>query len=275
MAQLVRSWAVTWPQAGITQAARPKGPRLVTVPAVLAHARGRVSITATVAVLGIVGVVAVIFGIRVLAAQRAGQPVPVGSEATSLVARSLPPAFASSAVPGPGMPAVATAGPDATNSSGAASGGRLLVVHVVGDVAAPGVVRVPEGARVVDAISAAGGALASADLERVNLARLVTDGEQVHVPAPGEPILLGANGSADGGGGGGGGGAGSGSGQPVDLNTADLAQLDTLPGVGPVLAQRIIDWRVEHTRFTTVDELGEVSGIGEKLLAQLRAKVRV
>jgi competence protein ComEA len=120
---------------------------------------------------------------------------------------------------------------------------------------------------VADAVEAAGGATRKADLGLLNLARVLVDGEQVRVPAPGEevavaPVVPGA------GGGGAGGAPGAGAG-PVSLNTADLAALDTLPGVGPVLAQRILDWRTAHGRFASVDELGEVSGIGDKLLAQL------
>ena len=128
----------------------------------------------------------------------------------------------------------------------------------------------PVGSRVQDAVEAAGGPTREADLARVNLARLVVDGEQVHVPAPGDPdppVGPVTGGAATGGSGGG--GSTSGASGPVSLNTADLAGLDTLPGVGPVLAQRIVDWRTQHGRFTSVEELGEVSGIGEKLLAQL------
>lgn len=127
-----------------------------------------------------------------------------------------------------------------------------------------------------DAVSAAGGATRAADVAAINLARVLVDGEQVIVPKPGEVVAgPGAAGSGAGAGGSSSGSAGGsgGSGGKVPLNTADLAALDTLPGVGPVLAQRILDWRTEHGRFTTVDELGEVSGIGEKLLAQLSPKV--
>jgi competence protein ComEA len=118
-------------------------------------------------------------------------------------------------------------------------------------------------------------------MQRLNLARLVADGEQVFVPRPGEtpPVLVGALGGAGSGSGAGGAGTGAGgatvAGALVDLNTATLAALDTLPGVGPVLAQRIVDWRAQHGRFASVDELGEVSGIGDKLLEQIRPKVRV
>ena len=125
-------------------------------------------------------------------------------------------------------------------------------------------------------------AASGADLAALNLARVVVDGEQLHVTRPGEvvPPAPGAgSGGITGGGGGGsggggtGGGAGGGAAAAVSLNTADLSALDSLPGVGPVLAQRILDWRAEYGRFTSVDELGEVSGIGDKLLAQLRPRV--
>ncbi|KJK12439.1 competence protein ComEA [Terrabacter sp. 28] len=150
-----------------------------------------------------------------------------------------------------------------------------MVVHVVGQVLRPGLVRLRAGARVADAIKQAGGARAGADLSALNLARPVTDGEQIRVPRPGESAATGTGAGSGGGSAGSatGGGAGASSGAPVSLNAADTAGLDALPGVGPVLAQRIIDWRAEHGRFTSVDELGEVSGIGDKLLARLRPLV--
>jgi competence protein ComEA len=161
-----------------------------------------------------------------------------------------------------------------------------VVVHVVGRVRHPGVVRLPQGARVEQAVTAAGGARSDADLSRVNLARPLVDGEQVVVPRPGESALasggpgsvVAAPGSVVGGTTG---SPGSGSGvirqhaQPVDINTATQAELDTLPGVGPVLAQRILDWRAQNGQFTSVDELGEVSGIGDAVLARLRPLVRL
>jgi competence protein ComEA len=145
----------------------------------------------------------------------------------------------------------------------------IVVVHVVGQVRKPGVLRLAVGARVIDALEAAGGPTRKADLARVNLARVVVDGEQLRVPAPGDPDPVVGGGAAvpdPVGAAGGGGGL-------VSLNTADVAALDTLPGVGPVIAQRIVDWRTEHGRFTSVDELAEVSGIGEKLMAQVRPLV--
>jgi competence protein ComEA len=229
------------------------------------------------ALLAVVAAVGLIFAIRVAAAQRAAEPVPVAPSRTGIVARSVPLAFASGTLGGVASTGVggSAAMADPSDSAMVAPAGdtRFIVVHVVGEVGAPGVVRVPDGSRVVDAIRAAGGTLASADLERINLARTVSDGEQVHVPAPGEPILTGANGTGSGAATPA--AAGPGGGAPVNLNSADLAQLDTLPGVGPVLAQRILDWRADHGRFTSVDELGEVSGIGDRLLAQLTPKVSV
>jgi len=128
-----------------------------------------------------------------------------------------------------------------------------------------------------DAIRAAGGATARADLATLNLARVLIDGEQVVVPAPaceprsapGAQPAGRAAGAADAA------GAGGSVQGTVDLNGADAAALDALPGIGPVLAGRIVDWRQVHGRFTAVDELGEVDGIGPTLLTKLRPLVRV
>ena len=153
-------------------------------------------------------------------------------------------------------------------------------MHVVGQVARPGVFTMPAGSRVRDAVAKAG-ASKGADLAAINLARPLVDGEQVHVPKPGEVLSAGgggagsAMGSGTGGASGGSGSGGAGGVGPVNLNSATAAQLEELPGVGPVLAQRIIDWRTEHGRFASVDELGEVSGIGEKIFAALQPKVAV
>jgi competence protein ComEA len=139
-----------------------------------------------------------------------------------------------------------------------------VVVHVVGQVARPGVVRLPAGSRVEEAVAAAGGAERDADLARVNLARVLVDGEQVVVPRPGEAVVE-APAPGD----------PSAQAAPVDLNTATEAELDTLPGVGPVLAGRIVQWRSTNGRFTRVDELAEVAGIGPTVLERLRPLVRV
>lgn len=143
-----------------------------------------------------------------------------------------------------------------------------LYVHVLGEVAAPGLYIVDPEARLVDALAAAGGTLDSADLHAVNLARPLSDGEQIVVPKIGAEPAQGAAGAP---------GAG---GSPdedgiVNLNTADPAALETLPRIGPALAQRIIDWRDENGGFRSVDDLLAVPGIGEKLLAGVREKVRV
>jgi competence protein ComEA len=149
------------------------------------------------------------------------------------------------------------------------------------------VVRLPAGARVDDAVAAAGGALDGADLTRVNLARALVDGEQLFVPRPGEPLPAqlaappaGAGQGEPAGQGGQGAGPGGasgagGQGAPLNINTATSAQLEELPGVGPVLAGRIVEWREQNGRFSSVDELGEVSGIGPKVLERLRPLVTV
>ena len=206
----------------------------------------------------------VLFGVRVAWARRAAEPHPVAAGAATssgLVGRRVPAAFASGSA-----------------SAGATAGGlpataAVLVVDVVGQVHRPGVVRLPPGSRVLDAVNSAGGALPSADLTQVNLARPLADGEQIVVPKPGQVLSSPAAGTSASGAAGA--AAGAQAGGVVDLNSADASALDALPGVGPVLAQRILDWRNEHGRFSSVDELGEVSGIGDKLMAQLRAKVRV
>jgi competence protein ComEA len=184
-------------------------------------------------------------------------------------------------VVGTGPSEAAAAGQDVEQSpvQGAAAAGsgtvaagpgteQQVIVHVVGQVNDPGLVHLDSGARVAEAIEAAGGSTAEADLAALNLARVLTDGEQVRVPRPGEQVPAAADAGA--------GVAGPGEGgAAVDLNAADVGALDALPGIGPVLAQRIVDWRTEHGRFTTVDELGEVTGIGPAVLADLRELVRV
>jgi competence protein ComEA len=133
-----------------------------------------------------------------------------------------------------------------------------VVVHVVGAVRVPGLYRLGRGKRVADAVERAGGATGKADLALINLAAPVADGQQIVVPARGPP------GAAAGGGGGGDAAAG-----PVHLNTATLEQLDELPGVGPVTAQKILDYREKHGAFSSVRELDAIPGIGPARLAQL------
>lgn len=149
--------------------------------------------------------------------------------------------------------------------------GAELYVHVFGAVRGPGLYVLDDGARVVDAISAAGGLTDDAAAEGVNLARELADGEQVRVPTEDE-VESGVAEAAPGAGPPGGGGAGQ---APVDLNTADAAALETLPGIGPALSQRIISWREENGGFSSTDDLLAVSGIGEKVLADLADLVTV
>ncbi|MGW8744658.1 helix-hairpin-helix domain-containing protein [Streptomyces sp. NPDC055794] len=150
----------------------------------------------------------------------------------------------------------------------APTAGAEIVVDVGGKVRKPGVHRLPAGSRVADALRAAGGVRDGAKTDGLNRARFLVDGEQVVVgaPAPVAGVVPG-----------GGGTAGSGApapAAPVSLNTATPDQLDTLPGVGPVLAQHIIDYRTQHGGFRSVDELREVNGIGERRFADLRDLVR-
>jgi competence protein ComEA len=149
------------------------------------------------------------------------------------------------------------------------------VVHVAGAVRKPGVYRLAEGARVQDAVRRAGGAARGADLGAVNLAARVADGQQVVVPkrAPAASAAAAAGGVSAGTGGGGAAGAIA-QGPPISLSSATLEQLDTLDGVGPATAQKILDWRREHGGFRSVDDLGQVPGIGPKRLAALRERVQ-
>ncbi len=136
-----------------------------------------------------------------------------------------------------------------------------LTVHVSGAVVHPGLVNVPSGARIADVVSAAGGALPDADLRALNLAAPVRDGEQVAVPGQSEAVAVG-------------GGAVDGDGR-VRINLADAIELQALPGVGPVLAERIVAHRDDRGPFAVVEDLLDVSGIGEGKLASLRDSVVV
>lgn len=160
----------------------------------------------------------------------------------------------------PALPALAT--PTAAHSAGAGRPGTPpsngpLVVSVVGKVARPGLVTVPDGSRVADALKAAGGPLPDADLTQLNLARKLADGEQVAVGVPQPPAAPG---------------------QPpakVNLNTATQTELETLPGVGPTTAQRILQWRTKNGRFQSVDQLREVDGIGASRFDRLKDSVQI
>ncbi|WP_448613544.1 ComEA family DNA-binding protein [Modestobacter sp. URMC 112] len=158
----------------------------------------------------------------------------------------------------------ASPGPSAapTEPSPAPPSSAVLVVSVVGQVARPGLVTLPVGSRVADALTAAGGLLPEADPAAVNAAALLTDGQQVAVGVPGAPA-----GAPPGTG-----GAGTGL---LDLNAATVADLDALPGIGPVLAQRIVDHRATQGPFTSVEQLDDVSGIGPAIYAELAELVTV
>ncbi len=154
-------------------------------------------------------------------------------------------------------------------SGGSGAAGRTageIVVDVTGKVRDPGVHTLPAGSRVTDALRAAGGVRPGTDTDGLNRARFLTDGEQIVVGGPAPPA---APGQAVGGA-----AAGAGPSAPVSLNTATVEQLDALPGVGPVLAQHIVDFRTQHGGFRSVDELRQVRGIGDRRYSDLRDLVR-
>jgi competence protein ComEA len=206
--------------------------------------------------LAVVGVIAVLVTVFSLVRDK---PPPVTSA-------KLPPVeMVSSASPTPGP-----VSPDADGP---------VVVSVVGLVHKPGLVSLAPGARIADALTAAGGALDGADLIGLNMARRVTDGEQIIVgiaAAPGQPAAMGSSvnsstsapESTDP-------GNGPAAGALVDLNTATVEELDALPGIGPVMAAAIVAWRDANGRFSSVDQLGDVDGIGPARLEKLREHVRV
>lgn len=140
---------------------------------------------------------------------------------------------------------------------------KLLVIDVAGAVRRPGLYRLRSGSRIDDAIAAAGGPTAKAQLDSVNLAAPVADGEQVVVPGRGAAGVAAASPPA----------AGSSSSAPLDLNSATLEQLENLPGIGPVTAQKILDYRQQHGAFHSVAELQGVPGIGPAHMAQLKGLV--
>ncbi|MFF8269045.1 helix-hairpin-helix domain-containing protein [Streptomyces sp. NPDC016562] len=210
----------------------------------------------TVAAVAVVLVAAVGF-----AAQQfwSARPGPVTAPAVVAPGPAPPPALAAAGAGATG----ATGAPGAGAGAGAGAGGAAvrIVVDVSGKVLRPGVLRLPAGSRVEDALAAAGGVRPGTDTTGLNRARVLVDGEQVWVggpapPPPGGPV---------------GGGSGAG---PLSLGTATVAQLDGLPGVGPVLAQHIVDFRTARGGFRSVEELRQVTGIGERRFADLRKLVR-
>ena len=178
---------------------------------------------------------------------------PTSAPVVTSAAPSAPPADPAGEPAGASRPAAA----EPTGTSG------TVVVSVVGRVARPGLVTLPEGARVADAVEAAGGLLPGADQSTINLAAPLADGQQVAVGVPGAAPPAGEAGRPAGGGG------------PVDVNSAGIAELEDLPGVGPVLAQRIVDHREQHGPFGAVDELQDVPGIGPTIFDGLADSVTV
>ena len=156
--------------------------------------------------------------------------------------------------PSPSAPASASASASAGDRTDA------VVVYVSGAVASPGVLTLPASSRVIDAITAAGGATPEADLESINLARILVDGEQIRVAVVGETPPAASE-------------AGTPAGTCVRLTTATEAELQTLPGIGPALAQRIISYRATHPRLSSVEELDDVPGIGPSLIEKIRPGV--
>ncbi|MFK0168104.1 helix-hairpin-helix domain-containing protein [Streptomyces sp. NPDC090306] len=243
----------------------------------------------SVVALALVLAVAVLFAVQYFRAGRtqavrapevvgaAGRASGAGGEGT----------FGAPAAGAASTPAGTTAGEGAGAGTAAAAGspGAEIVVDVGGKVRRPGVRRLPAGSRVADALRAAGGVRPGVGTDGLNRARFLVDGEQVLVGASAAPGTVPVPGAVSAGGGGGAGAVagavaggagvpGAGPAAPVALNTATADQLDTLPGVGPVLAQHIVDYRTQHGGFRSVNELREVNGIGDRRFADLRDLVR-
>ncbi|WP_315973463.1 ComEA family DNA-binding protein [Streptomyces somaliensis] len=210
------------------------------------------------AVLLVAGVALAAYGFGAGRPETVRAPETVGHAATTATAPAEPPPPAAAVPPPTGPPA------SADPSAG------TVVVDVSGRVRRPGVLRLPPGSRVVDALRAAGGVPPGTDTTGLNRARVLVDGEHVLVgvpaagppgaPPPGAPADTTGTGAAEG---------------PVSLNTATVEQLDTLPGVGPVLARHIVEHRIRHGGFRSIEELREVHGIGARRFADLRPRVRL
>lgn len=192
----------------------------------------------------LLGVLVAAVAATALLTHRSAAPVPVAAPMVSVAS----------------SPSAST--PTASAPTTAASPEAEVVVEVVGKVRRPQVVTLPDGSRVLDAVRAAGGAKPGVDTTDQNLARLLVDGEQIRIglDAAAGPAPTSSPGSAGG---------------QIDINTATAAQLEEIPGVGPVLAQRIIMYRDQNGGFASVEQLTEVSGIGEATFAQMQAMVTV
>jgi competence protein ComEA len=214
---------------------------------------------------GALTALAVVVAVTALAA---GLWLYLGRPHAEAIAVTTPSPAASVAPSSTGPTSASGAGSVTSSQSSAAT----VVVDVVGKVVHPGVRTLPAGARVQDALRAAGGALAGVDTNQLNLARKIVDGEQIAVgiaPAADAAPTIASTATGSGV------GASASASQIVDLNTATLEQLEALPGVGPVLAQHILDWRQQHGTFSSVDQLREVSGIGTSKFATLRPLVTI
>jgi len=215
---------------------------------------------AQIATYAVLALVVVVLGVRFMQRQQPSSAVPGGAGAA-----------ASSASSG-------ASGSTATAVRVSRAPAQASVVHVAGAVRRPGVYRLPAGARVQEAVRRAGGARRGANVNGINLAAKVVDGQQVVVPSRtpsgshGPAAAAGA--PAEGSGPAGASAAGVAPGPPISLNNATAEQLDTLDGVGPATAQKIIAWRTQHGGFRSVADLGQVPGIGPKKLAALRDRVQ-
>ncbi len=187
--------------------------------------------------------------------------------------RSSPPPALSLPRAGDGPPAEAQSDQPAPDDQ-PGDAAQTVTVHAAGAVARPGVYVLPGRARVADVVAAAGGTLADADVDQLNLAARLTDAQRVYVPRKGETPPPSASDPAAGGSPGGATGT-TAPAQPLDLNTATAAELDVLPGVGPATAQAIVAHRTEHGRFRSVSDLLSVRGIGPAKLEAIRPLVRV
>lgn len=227
--------------------APPPDTPVVVVPVPGRHASRRTLPGLTPAHLAIIAAVVIAGLVATCWALVRGGPEQVAAPRVVAAADLVTPAPVQSPAPAQG------AAPSSTNVQ--------VTVHVAGRVRRPGIVVLPPGSRVVDALAEAGGARRGVELTGLNLARILIDGEQILVglPSPagvaGVPVAPGSPGAL------------------VNLNTADQVTLETLPGVGPVTAQAILAWRTEHGSFTAVEELLEVTGIGEATLADLTPHV--
>jgi competence protein ComEA len=192
-------------------------------------------------------------------------------------AMDLPASAAVAAAPSPGeSPTDQASTSYLTSSTSLASAATsapaaTLIVDVEGHVVHPGIQTLPAGSRVYAALQAAGGIAPGTDTTGLDLARPLLDGEQLRVGLPGAPTPPAGVAEPTGGHG----KHAKGVGQPVNLNTATVDQLETVPGIGPAMAQRVLDWRAQHGRFTTIGQLRQVKGIGEHKFAELQGSVTV